>query len=209
MNFKIPGKLGQLIAVTGLALCLLPGANAVEIAGVRMDDTTKSGSTELKLNGAGIRYKAIFKVYLAGLYVTEKKNNLADIIALPGPKQIRLVMLRAVSADSFGKNFMDGINHNSTKAEKTKIVGQMQKFGELFAAVPELSKGDVLLTEWVPNVGTLISINGKRTADILPDVAFFNALLKIWLGEQPAYAPLKNQLLGITEKPPESAVRDN
>jgi Chalcone isomerase-like len=209
MDFKIPGKLGQLIAATGLALCLLPGANAVEIAGVRMDDTTKSGSTELKLNGAGIRYKAIFKVYVAGLYVTEKKNSLADIIALPGPKQIRLVILRTVSADSFGKNFMDGINHNSTRAEKTKIVGQMQRFGELFAAVPELNKGDVILTEWVPNIGTLVSINGKRTGDALPDVAFFNALLKIWLGEQPAYAPLKNQLLGITEKPPESAVRDN
>ena len=209
MNFKILSKLSQLIAATGLALCLLPGANAVEIAGVRMEETSKVGNTELKLNGAGIRYKAIFKAYVAGLYVAEKKNSLADIIALPGPKQIRLVMLRTVSADSFGKSFMDGINHNSTKAEKTNIVNQMQKFGELFAAVPELNKGDVILTEWVPNVGTLISINGKRTGDALPDVAFFNALLKIWLGEHPAYAPLKNQLLGITEKPLERAVREN
>ncbi len=209
MNFKLPSKLGRLIAVTSMALCLLPVAYAVEIAGVKMEETTKVANTELKLNGAGIRYKAIFKVYVAGLYLPEKKNNLADIIALPGPKQIRLVMLRSVSADSFGQNFMDGISHNSTKAEKTKIVSQMQKFGELFASVPELNKGDVIVTEWVPNVGTISTINGKRATDPIPDIAFYNALLRIWLGEQPAYAPLKNQLLGITEKPVERAVKEN
>lgn len=209
MNFRISNKLTWLIAVTSLALCLIPAAQAVEIAGVKMEETIKAGNTELKLNGAGIRYKAIFKAYVAGLYMTEKKNTVADIIAVPGPKQVRIVMLRNVSADSFGQGFLDGISRNCSKAEKTKIISQMQKFGELFAAVPELSKGDVIITEWIPNVGTLTTINGKRTGDALPDVSFFNAILKIWLGDQPAYAPLKNQLMGVTDKPVERTVKEN
>ena len=28
------------------------------------------------------------------------------------------------------------------------------KFGELFASVPELKKGDVLATDWLPGIGT-------------------------------------------------------
>lgn len=199
-----------LIASSSLALGMLPAANAVEIAGVKMDETIKVANTDLKLNGAGIRYKAVFKVYVAGLYLTEKKNNLADILALPGPKQLRMVMLRDVSADQMGQSFMDGLNHNSTKAEKTKIVNQMQKFGEMFAAIPELRKGDIVSVEWVPNVGSITTLNGKRTADVFPDVAFFNALMRIWLGEQPAYGPLKNQMLGLAEKAaPVAAAKEN
>lgn len=200
MNPVLLIKRGLLIAATTLSFGLTPAAQALEIAGAKIDETTKVGNTELKLNGAGIRYKAVFKVYVAGLYLTEKKTTLAEIMALPGPKQIRLVMLRDVSSDQFGQSFMDGLNHNNTKAEKTKIVGQMIKFGEMFASIPELKKGDMVSLDWVPNVGTFSTLNGKRTADVYPDVAFFNALLKIWLGDKPAYEPLKNQLLGVSEK---------
>jgi hypothetical protein len=207
MNIGMLIKRSIMIATGSLALslALLPAVQAVEIAGIKMDDTAKVANTELKLNGAGIRYKAVFKVYVAGLYLTEKKNNLADILALNGPKQIRMVMLRDVSADQMGQSFMDGLNHNSTKAEKTKIVNQMQKFGEMFASIPELRKGDIVSVEWVPNVGSITTLNGKRTADVFPDVAFFNALMRIWLGEQPAYAPLKNQMLGLGDKPAATA----
>ena len=189
-----------LLAATCSLTFGLSAVQAVEIGGVKMDDTIKVANTDLKLNGAGIRYKAVFKVYVAGLYLAEKKTTLAEIMAQPGPKHIRLVMLRDVSSDQFGQSFMDGLNHNNTKAEKTKIVGQMIKFGEMFASIPELKKGDMVGLDWVPNVGTFSTLNGKRTADVYPDVAFFNALLKIWLGDQPAYAPLKNQLLGVSEK---------
>ena len=200
MNLAMLIKRSFLIAAGSLALGLLPAAQAVEIAGVKIDETTKAGNTDLKLNGAGIRYKAVFKVYVASLYLTEKKTTLAEIMALPGPKMIRLHVLREVSVDQFGQSFMDGLNHNSTKAEKTKIVGQMIKFGEMFASLPDIKKGDVLGLEWVPGVGTMSSLNGKRAGEVLPDVAFYNALLKIWMGDQPAYGPLKNQLLGVPEK---------
>lgn len=201
MNLTMLIKRSFLIAAGSLALGLLPAAQAVEIAGVKVEETIKVGNADLKLNGAGIRYKAVFKVYVASLYVTEKKSTLAEIMALPGPKMIRLNVLREVSVDQFGQSFMDGLNQNNTKAEKTNIVNQMIKFGEMFASLPDIKKGDVLGLEWVPGVGTISTLNGKRAGEVLPDVAFFNALLKIWMGDKPAYAPLKNQLLGVMEKP--------
>ena len=44
-----------------LLLCALP-ASAFEVAGVKLADKAKLGSSELLLNGAGIRTRVFFKV---------------------------------------------------------------------------------------------------------------------------------------------------
>jgi Chalcone isomerase-like len=105
-------------------------------------------------------------------------------------------MMREVTGDDFGQAFMSGINANTDKAEKGKIVGQMVKFGEMFVNVAALKKGDTLTVDWVPDKGTVIELNGKSIVEPLPDLAFYNALLKIWLGDKPADSSLKPLLLG-------------
>ena len=191
----IPHRLGGLLCALALAL---PAA-AVEIEGVKLDDTAKVAGKDLKLNGAGVRVRAIFKVYVMGLYLQDKKKTAADVLAADGPRRFTLVMLRDVSGSDLGEAFMSGLNKNSDKAEKSKIVNQIAKFGEMFATVETIKKGDVLTSDWVPGSGTLMQLNGKPMADPLPDVAFYNAILKIWLGEKPADSSLKPALLG--EKP--------
>lgn len=191
---KIVKVLTQLLMAA--SLILLQSAYAVEIAGVKIDETAKVGNTELKLNGAGIRYKAIFKVYVAALYLPEPKSTVAEVLNVQGPRRLTLSMLREVSSEAFGQSFMEGLNKNANRAEKTKLIGQMQKFGEMFAAIPELKKGDMVAVEWVPGVGSICTLNGKRVAEPFSDLAFFNVLMKIWLGENPADANLKRALLG-------------
>jgi hypothetical protein len=179
------------------AAAVLPSAQAaVEVAGVKLDDAVKLAGQDLKLNGAGIRYKAIFKVYVAGLYLAEKRTTTADVLNVPGARRVTIVMLRDVSNEEFGRGFMGGIYQNSDKSEKVKFVSQLQKFGEVFASVPELKKGDVLTNDWIPGTGTVIHLNGKRITDPLPDIGFYNALLKIWLGEKPIDSKLKRLMLG-------------
>jgi len=178
------------------ALILAQSAFALDVAGVKIEETAKVGNQDLKLNGAGIRYKVIFKVYTAALYLTEKKTTVPDVMAATGPRRIELVMLRDVSSEDFSRAFMTGIQNNVDKADKSKIVNQLLKFGELFASIPELKKGDVLTTDWIPGVGTQIHFNGKPVSETLPDQVFYNALLKIWLGEKPADSKLKLSLLG-------------
>ena len=59
-----------------------------------------------------------------------------------------------------------------------------------------MKKGDVIIGDYNPAVGTTISLNGKQLGSALPDVGFYNAILRIWLGANPADNLLKPALLG-------------
>jgi hypothetical protein len=183
---------GAVLAVT----MALPAAAAVDVGGYKFDDTVKVAGKDLKLNGAGMRTKFVIKVYAAGLYLPEKSKAVADILKQEGPRRVMLQMARDVSSEDFGKAFMDGINENVDKAEKQKIVAQIGKFGEMFAGVDGLKKGDVLHIDWIPGSGTVCELNGKKLIENVPDINFYNALLRIWLGDKPADRSLKPALLG-------------
>lgn len=169
---------------------------AAEVGGVKLDDTVTVANQELRLNGAGIRYKAIFKVYVAGLYVNGKKTTVPEILAASGPRRMAIVMLRDVSSADFSESFMAGIQNNSDSAEQAKLANQLKTFKELFATIPAMKKGDVLAADWIPGSGMQVLHNGKKLVEGIPDIAFYNAFLKIWLGEKPADSDLKRQLSG-------------
>lgn len=171
---------------------------AVDVAGVKIEDSAKVAGKDLRLNGAGVRTRAIFKVYAMGLYLGKKETTTDAVLASTGPRRFTIVMLREVSGDDFGQAFMTGINNNTDKAEKGKIVNQMVKLGEIFVNVGGLKKGDRLIVDWVPDKGTVIELNGKSLSEPLPELGFYNALLKIWLGDKPADSDLKPLLLGAS-----------
>ncbi len=183
---------GTVLSVT----MVLPAAAAVDVSGYQFEDTNKVAGKDLKLNGAGMRTKFVIKVYAAGLYLPEKSKALAEIVKQDGPRRITLQMARDVSSEDFGKAFMDGLNDNVDKAEKQKIVAQIGKFGEMFAGVDGLKKGDVLHIDWIPGSGTVCELNGKKLIENVPDINFYNALLRIWLGDKPVDRSLKSALLG-------------
>jgi hypothetical protein len=191
-------KLGFKGVLAGLlmAFACVQGAIAADVNGVKFDETAKVAGKDLVLNGAGMRTRFIIKVYAAGLYLTEKKNTVADIAKLEGPRRLTLVMVRDVSSDEFGQAFMNGINSNLGEAEKSKFVGQISKFGEMFGAIPGLKKGDVLHLDWIPGSGTVTELNGKKIGEVVPDLGFYNAVLRIWIGDKPADSSLKPALLG-------------
>jgi len=135
-------------------------------------------------------------VYAAGLYLPEKKDSVPDILKMDGPRRMTLVMARDISSDDFGKAFMDGLNDNLDKAEKSKIVSQISKFGEMFAQLEKIKKGDVLHLDWIPGSGTQVELNGKKIGEVVPDLVFYNAVLRIWLGDKPVDRSLKPALLG-------------
>lgn len=184
------------LVVAALVSGLHFSAQAVEVGGVKLEDTTRVANQELKLNGAGVRTWAVFKVYAAGLYLPEKKKTVQEILDVTGPKRVRIVLLREVNNEELGQAFMDGLNANSDKAEKAKYVNQTIKMGEIFASIPKLNKGDTITNDWVPGSGMHVLVNDKRVGEVLPDIAFYNAFLKIWLGEKPADRSLKQAWLG-------------
>ena len=191
-------RLARCLAAASLCGALAQPALAVDVGGVKLDDTVQLASRELKLNGAGVRYKVIFKVYTIALYLPEKKTQLADILALPGPRRLEIVMLRDITSDELGKAFMQGLNRSSDQADRTRLLSQTMQFGAMFEMVPGLKKGDILTVDWLPEEGTLCRLNGKQVGDKVPELAFYNALLKMWIGAHPADTQLRAHLLGDT-----------
>jgi hypothetical protein len=187
---------GMMAGALLAAAVSLPAQASVDVSGYKFEDTAKVAGKDLKLNGAGMRTKLIIKVYAAGLYLPEKKTATADIMKLEGPRRVTLQMARDISSEDFGKAFMDGLNEIVDKAEKQKIVAQIGKMGELFASVDGLKKGDVLHLDWIPGTGTQAELNGKKLGEPIPDINFYNAILRIWLGDKPVDRSLKPALLG-------------
>src|SRR5882672_8064195 len=66
--------LGALACAAGITSAL---AQTVEVAGVKFEPTVQLDGATLLLNGAGVRTRAIFKVYAAGLYVPQKSTDAA------------------------------------------------------------------------------------------------------------------------------------
>ncbi|MDR7379729.1 hypothetical protein J2X19_004425 [Rhodoferax ferrireducens] len=182
-------------ALAGLLALALP-ATAVTVAGVPYADSVEQGGTTLLLNGAGVRYKAVFKVYSAGLYLGKKASTPDEVMAAPGPKRISIHMLREIDANELGKLFTRGVEDNTGRGELSKLVPSLFRMGQVFAEQKKLVPGDNFVLEWTPGVGTVLLVKGKPQGEPFPEAEFFNALLRIWLGPSPADFKLKDALLG-------------
>lgn len=190
-------RISSFALAAAIALPQIP-ALAAEVSGIKFDDAMTVGGKSLTLNGLGVRHKLV-KVYAIGLYLTEKKSSTPDVLALTGPKRFRMVTLREITSDELAQAVLAGINKNLDKDEKTKYVSQLTKFGELFNEVEGGKKGDVIIGDYIPGTGTVVLFNGKPLGQPLPDLGFYNAILRIWIGNNPADPTLKPLLLG--EKP--------
>jgi hypothetical protein len=178
-------------------LALTPMARAaIDISGVKVDDDLMLANQKLVLNGAGIRKKFGFSVYVCALYLTDHRHTTQDVLALPGPKKIAVTMLREISSDDLGDALLSGLRKNSTPDQTQNVGVQLVSLGQLFASIPRLKKGDTFSLDYVPGTGTSIMVNGKAALSALPDKAFIDAILRIWLGDNPADSDLKPLLLG-------------
>lgn len=189
-------RFGGLLASVLLACSFANPAAALEVSGIKFDDTAKVAGKELVLNGAGIRTRFMLKVYATGIYLPEKAKTVPEVMKMDGPRRITLVIMRDISSDAFGNAFMSGLNGNLDQADKAKIIPQISKFGEMFATLDGLKKGDVLHLDYTPGSGTQCHINGRKIGEVAPELLFYNAILRIWLGDKPVDSSLKPALLG-------------
>ena len=187
-----------------LVLLWATAAQAVDVAGVNYPPQFTVAGKPLVLNGAGIRYRFVVKVYTAGLYLPAKADSVEQALALPGPKRIHIQMLREIDANTLGKLFTRGMEDNSSRAEFGKAIPGTLKLSELFVAKKKLAAGESFSVEYIPGQGTMVLVNGQPglSAPIM-EPEFFQSLLKIWLGPKPADDLLKAALLGKDAQSPQ------
>jgi len=169
---------------------------AIELPGVKYPASMNVANSNLVLNGAGIRYKFVVKVYTAGLYMGTKASTPEAVLATSGPKRVHVVMLRDIDANELGKLFTRGMQDNAPREEFSKSIPGTLRMADIFSAKKKLVAGEGFSIDFVPGVGTSVLVNGKAQGEPVKEPEFFNALLKIWLGQKPADEQLKNALLG-------------
>ncbi len=176
-----------------LVLCFSATAFAAEVGGVKLDDKASVGGKDLVLNGAGIRTKVVFKVYVASLYVPAKAGDPAAVLAA-GPRRIQLNLLRNLTADELVGALIDGLNDNNSAAEMAAVKAQTDQLVTIMKGFKEVKEKDIVTLDFVDD-GTRIGFNGEARGTI-PGAAFNKALTRVWLGDKPVQADLKKAMLG-------------
>ena len=174
------------------------GVREAEVGGVKLEDRLRlsPAGPELVLNGAGIRTRVFFKVYVGGLYLTEKKGSAADVLALGGPKRVSMTMLRDLTAQQLSEALAEGIRNNSSAAEHDALKARIDELLGIMNALGEAKSGDTVLLDFLPESGTRVVVNGQARGKPIAGEDFYRALLKIWLGEKPVDGDLKRGMLG-------------
>ena len=180
--------------IGGIAFaCVALAASAAEVGGVKLDDRASVGGQELVLNGAGVRTRAIFKVYVGSLYVPAKANTLAGVLA-KGPRRVQLNLLRNLSADQLVDALIDGLKENTSESEFAAIRRETDQLVSIMKSFGEVKEGTVVTLDFVDGE-TRIAQNAQAKGAI-PGEAFNHALVRIWLGEKPVQGDLKKAMLG-------------
>jgi hypothetical protein len=172
------------------------GAQPAEVEGVKLDPSAQVGGAALQLNGAVLRTRVFFKVYVAGLYVPQKSSSAATLLAQKGPRRVAITMLRNVDADTFSGALVEGLRANHSEAQMAAMKAQVDALTASFKAAGEAKKGDLIDLDFLPDSGTQLTVNGQARGSAIAGEEFFTALLRVWLGDKPADADLKKGMLG-------------
>jgi long-chain acyl-CoA synthetase len=166
---------------------------AADVGGVKLADKAAVGGQELVLNGAGIRTRAIFKVYVGSLYLPAKAGTL-DAALANGPRRIQMNLLRTLSADQLAEALVDGLKENNSAAELDAVKLQTVELIAIMKSFGQAKEGDVVTLDFVDGA-THVGLNGAAKGSTTGE-AFNRALTKVWLGDKPVQSDLKKAMLG-------------
>jgi len=191
------GKRSKRLFLLLLGICFSAASHALTVKNIELPEQLMLEQNTLVLNGAGIRSKFVFDIYVGALYVTKKSNTAAAIIADPGAKLVRMQFVYdEVSAEKMRDGWSEGFANVLDATTKAKMQPQIDKFNQAFG---KTVAGDVIDVQYLPQNGTTVIIN-KQVKTTIPGIDFHQALMKIWLGDDPVDANLKAGMLGKTSE---------
>jgi hypothetical protein len=176
-----------------LALAFAAPASGKVVHGRELPEAIDVGGVRLVLNGAGIRTRFLFKVYVGALYLPAPSGDAAGIVAADVPKCVRMIFLRNVGRDTLRKAYHQGIERNSPGAMVPALEAQLDRLSD--ALPEEIKAGSELAVTYQPGRGTTIS-TGDGTRATVEGKEFADALFRTWLGDHPADHDLKDAMLG-------------
>ncbi|MDJ0851780.1 MAG: chalcone isomerase family protein [Myxococcota bacterium] len=182
-----------MLPVVLLALALAPVASrAGTIEGVRFAERINAGGTELELSSlALLRYKVLFKAYVAALYLpdgTSPEASLADV-----PKRLEIEYFWPIDGEKIG---MAGEQILARNVSDETLAALRPRLDAIDALYQDIEPGDRYALTYLPGTGTELAKNGEPLG-VIPGADFSAAYFAIWLGDDPIDASLRDQLLSF------------
>jgi hypothetical protein len=170
-----------------------PADSGRTINGVTLPGTVEVAGQTLNLNGGATRKKMIFKIYVAGLYVTQTSTKAEDILAADAPRQMALHFISdKASKEKMCSAWTDGLKDNTPDASAELT----QQFADLCEMMADTKNGDVMTLTYVPGTGTTVVFSGTDKGTIAGK-EFADAVLRCWIGPKPGPGEgFKKDLLG-------------
>jgi hypothetical protein len=179
-----------------LASSLSVSVKASESLGVDLDEvmTISIAGEELRLRGQTAKNNSRQAIYVGGLYLNHDNLDVEQILQSESAKRFVLYCQdTTVKPDALLRAFNLGINANHSEQEMSKLEPMISQFNQFWSS--QVKQGDKIWVDYLPNKGTVISVNGIEK-DIIPGKDFYDAFLKIWIGDKPLSQQMKKQLLG-------------
>jgi long-chain acyl-CoA synthetase len=150
----------------------------------------QAGEKTPRLNGAGVRKKHGFKVYLVALYLEERSTDPERIVASDHAKAVGLVFLWNAGRKDTMEEFEQGFRDNS----EDQLPELLPQLGRALAIIPDMRKGQMLTFLYQPGIGTIIEVEGGN-ALVLEGKGLADALLRSVIGKEPYDRDLREDLL--------------
>jgi len=168
---------------------------ARDVSGIRVPDEIRMQDPDLHLvlNGAGVRRKLFFRIYVAALYLPAPERDAARILVLQQPARLDMQFLyRFIKRGKLIESWDEGFRKNLAPERYRALRPKIERFHALFG---NARRGDHYSFTFVPGRGVRVRL-GRKPPVWIADDDFARALLAIWLGEHPADEDLKRALLG-------------
>jgi hypothetical protein len=192
-------KLLRGLALVAAGLMAWSAQASVEIEGVQLDDTATVGGTRLVLNGAGVRKRGYFKTDVTALYLPERRNTADAVYKANGVRRLVLVLLRDIPSATISRYFVGDFKQVATDAEFKQVINEVGIMGQVYGNLARVSKGDVVVIDWVPGVGLSSTLNGKPMSDkTIKSELFYEIYMRMYLSPS-VPEDFRNALLGVSK----------
>lgn len=150
------------------------------------------GKMQLDLQGASVRSKNFFNVYIAAFYSDETLKTPDEAVTQNVPKRMHFYFVHGLSAKKLKDAWLDGIQVNNKSMSVAAHQYDIKRFINLFDQ--NISAGDQLILDYTPEGGTKVVLNGavKGTIEGKP---FNDLILNTWMGPQPPSKKFQTALL--------------
>jgi hypothetical protein len=184
-------KLYKVLLSAGLLAFAVGSVKAMECENVELPDTIEVNGQTLVLNGLGLRRSGLKKLHVSGLYLAERSDDAAAIIANDQPRRMSLNSLQDVSLAEVYEGWKKAIDEN----EALDLAIYQERLDKMVAAMTDFKVGQNMTFSYFPEQGTEIIIQGESKT-VIDGADFASALISVWLGPNAPSDKFRDGLLG-------------